>query len=92
MAKKNKGKAVQMLSSENYIRKKARTLPILECWINKDWEESGVANIIITRSHTNGNITACYYYVDLYCLGIKDSYHQFNIPQFELQERLDYLN
>ena len=29
MANKNKGKVIQMLSPENYIRKKARSLPCL---------------------------------------------------------------
>jgi hypothetical protein len=33
MANKIKGKVIQMLSPENYIRKKARSLPIYECWI-----------------------------------------------------------
>jgi len=67
MANKNKEKVIQMLSPENYIRKKARSLPIYECWVNTNWEGSGMANIVIARSHTNGNITFCIYLVDLYC-------------------------
>jgi len=61
MANKNKGKVIQMLSPENYIRKKARTLPIYECWLNTDWEESGMATVVIARRHTNENITFCLY-------------------------------
>ena len=38
MAKKKKGKVIQMLSPENYIKQRARTLPIYECRINSDWE------------------------------------------------------
>ncbi|GAB1453949.1 hypothetical protein MASR2M47_40050 [Draconibacterium sp.] len=91
MSNKNKGKVVQMLSPENYIRKKARTLPIHECWINSDWEESGVANIVIARMHTNGNITFCLYLVDLYCLGVKDSFFQFNIIHAEYKNFLEKL-
>ena len=91
MAKKNKGKVVHMLSPENYIRKKVRILPIHECRINSDWEESGVASIIIAREHTNENITYCLYLVDLYCLGVKDSFFQFNISETEYKKFLEKL-
>lgn len=33
MTEKKKGKVVQMLSPENYIRQKAPTLPVYECWV-----------------------------------------------------------
>ncbi len=90
MAKK--GKVVQMLSPENYIRQKARSLPILGCWVNEDWDKSGLANILLARSHTNGNITFGLYLVDLNCLGVKDSHFKFNIPRFELDELLAAMN
>ncbi len=89
MANKSKGKVVQMLSPENYIRKKVRTLPIHECWINTDWEESGVANIVIARMHTSGSITFCLYLVDLYCLGVKDSFFKFNVTYSEYKNFLE---
>lgn len=92
MANKNKGKVVQMLSPENYIRKKVRTLPIRECRINTDWEDSGVANIVIARMHTNGSITFCLYLVDLYCLGVKDSFFKFNITFTEYKNFLEKLD
>lgn len=83
MAKKKAGKVIQMLSPENYIRTKAHTLPIHECLVNPEWKEGGFANIMIARSHTNGNITLCIYLIDLYCLGVKDSHYIFNISRDE---------
>ena len=83
MAKKKTGKVMQMLSPENYIRTKARALPIHECLVNPEWKEGGFANIMIARSHTNGNITLCIYLIDLYCLGVKDSHYMFNISRYE---------
>jgi hypothetical protein len=88
MAKKNAGKVIQMLSPENYIRKKARTLPIYECLVNPEWQQEGMANLIVARSHTNGNITACFYLVDLYCLGLKDTHYLFNVTRTDYQEKL----
>ena len=83
MAKKKTGKVMQMLSPENYIRTKARALPIHECLVNPEWKEGGFANIMIARSHTNGNITLCIYLIDLFCLGVKDSHYMFNISRGE---------
>lgn len=88
MAKKNKAKVIQMLSPENYIRQKARTLPILECLVNNEWEETGLANIMVARKHTNGNITMGMFLVDLKCLGIKNAFYRFNISESEYRELL----
>lgn len=92
MAKKKKSKVVQMLSPENYIRQKAHTLPMHECWINSDWEESKQSSIIIARKHTNGNYTIGIYLVDLFCLGVKDTHFEFNIAEpryLEIVEKYD---
>ena len=89
MAKKNKGKVIQMPSPENYIRQKARTLPLFECRINSDWEESGLANITVARKHTNSNITMGLYLVDLKCLGVKDAHYFFNISESQYREILN---
>ena len=92
MANKNKGKMVQMLSPENYIRKKARTLPIYECRINETWEDTHLAQISFARSHINGNITACFYLVDLMCLGVKDTDYMFNVPFHTYREQIEKIN
>lgn len=92
MAKKKKGKVVQMLSPEKYIRQKARTLEIWECWVNTDWNESKMATVIVARRHTNENVTAGMYLVDLNCLGIKDSYFLFNAPSYEYTELLQKIS
>jgi len=91
MAKKTTGKVIQMLSPENYIRKKSRTLPIYECLVNSEWEEQGVAHVFVTRKHTNSNITSCMYLIDLFCLGVKNSQYLFNISPTEYQERKEEL-
>ncbi|WP_372776546.1 plasmid pRiA4b ORF-3 family protein [Mangrovibacterium sp.] len=91
MAKKQKGKVVQMLSPENYIRQRSRTLPIHECWVTKGWEQDKKVSIMITRKHTNGNLTMGFFLVDLLCLGVKDAHFKFNIPAFEYAELLQEL-
>jgi hypothetical protein len=85
MAKKQ---APKQLSPENYIRQKARNLPLFECLINKDWKENGMATISVARRHANGNITAGLYLVDLQCLGVKDSFSLFNIEEDEYVKKV----
>jgi len=92
MSKSKKSKAKQTkipLSPETYIRKKARTLPLFECIINSEWKDEGLATIIVARKHVNGNLTLGLYLVDLYCLGVKDSFYKFNISQGEYENIKD---
>ena len=89
MAKKQH---TQILSPENYIRQRARTLPLYKCFILEEWEDEGLTEIIISRKHANGNLTFCIYLVDLKCLGIKDTIYQFNVPESEMEEFAEKLN
>lgn len=85
MSKKQK-QSPQILSPENYIRQRARNLPIYKCFVNEGWEEEGLAHVTIARKHVNGNITYCSYLVDLKCLGIKDTLYEFNVPEYAFDE------
>ncbi|MBU1718469.1 MAG: hypothetical protein KKA07_05300 [Bacteroidetes bacterium] len=86
MAKnKNKGNVVQMLSPENFIRKRARSLPIYECFVNKNWQMSQMVNLVVARQHTSGNITAGVFLVDHACLGVKGTFWIFNVSMTEYQ-------
>ena len=88
MKKKPISKSSQ-LSPENYIRQKSRNLPIIDCYINRDWEESRLCNIVIYRQHASGNVTFCIYFVDLNCLGVTESSYQFNMPYESIEEMLN---
>jgi hypothetical protein len=83
--KKTPQKQVQ-LSPENYIRQKARSLPIAECFITPDWEDYGECNILVARQHVNGNYTLGIYLIDTFCLGVKDAGYRFNIDKYEYEE------
>ncbi len=82
-------KKQQQLSPENYIRFRVRNLPSGSSYINDNWRESGFAMIIVTRDHINGNVTHCAYIIDLYCLGMRDSFWFFNQNPLDFKE---YLN
>lgn len=80
-----------LLSAEQYIRTRARTLPLSVCYINADWEQTGLASICISRKHVTGSVTGAFYLVDMKCLGVKDTSYFFNQDPEELEEMLSYV-
>ena len=91
--KKNKKKpapkpSTQTMSPKQYfLAGRPRTLEIYECLINADWQDKGLATILISRKHKTGNITFSSFIVDIFCLGMKDANSAFN--RFE-EEYEDY--
>ncbi|MGZ3951663.1 MAG: hypothetical protein ACXVBZ_09715, partial [Flavisolibacter sp.] len=81
-------KKQQPLSPRKYIETKARSLPVYKCWVNPEWKEAGMANVIVARQHVNQNLTVGIYLVDLMCLGIKDTLYYFNEPAESVVETL----
>lgn len=59
----------------------ARRYPLIGCWTIQDWQESGLAPVILARQQEDGNVLYANYLVDLYCLGIKDVVVDENVPK-----------
>lgn len=82
MARKAKKKTQTMsasLSPESYFRSgRPRKLDLHECLITGNWQEMGMANVLVARRHVNGHITWGFFCVDAFCLGVKDCFWQFN--------------
>ncbi len=70
-----------------YIRQ-ARHYPVEGCWIRRDWQESGLAVIVLARRQPNGNLLFGNYLVDYYCLGLKDTFFNADIPPGEFKQSL----
>ena len=67
----------------------ARNYPIADCWVQSGWDEGGLAVVAIARRQPNDNIVFGNYLVDNYCLGLKDTYCNADIPPGQF--RRDYL-
>ena len=78
MAKKKHNNQARQLNPIEYIKLKARTLPIYKCYINSNWQEKGLANILVSRQHSTGNFTIGMYIVDTFCKGLVETYAKFN--------------
>ena len=66
-----------------FIRTKARQLPVYECFVNKNWKWSQIANVVVSRKQLNDNLTYVMYLVDLACLGVKNVGYYYNQDQID---------
>ncbi|MFW6369829.1 MAG: hypothetical protein ACOC10_01335 [Bacteroidota bacterium] len=78
--KKKKQGGTKQETPKQAIIKRGRNLEFNECWINRNWVHNKMANIVISRKHSNGNITLAVFLVDLFLKGVKDVAYRFNMP------------
>jgi len=64
-----------------------REYPILGCWVNAEWKESGITPVVVAHEQAADKVIFAVCLVDLYCLGVKDAYANadFSRRQFERQ-------
>lgn len=48
-----------------------------------------MGHVIVSRQHTGGRISMAAYLVDMACLGVKDSFYQLRMEDYEFDEFLD---
>lgn len=89
--KKRKAKArarSNVWFSPEYQIRHAREYPIHECWISRSWKKQGISNIILSRKQPDEDIVFGVYLVDLFCLGLKDTFYNANFNQFRYENEL----
>lgn len=88
-AKKKNGNQAK-ISPERYMKERVRNLPIGKCYINPDWQEEGLAHIIVTRNRAGGNIVYASFLVDTFCLGVKDADYVIDFTPKALEDILEH--
>lgn len=57
----------------------ARRMPVEGAWVQREWQDQGIARVLLARSQPNDNILFGEYIVDYFCTGIKDSSYASNV-------------
>lgn len=94
MAKNKSKKGPQQqgkISPAKFLREKARSLPIGKCYINSNWQEDGMAEVIVCRKRPDGNNALGVYLVDTFCLGVKDTFCRIDLTDSEIDEAVDQI-
>lgn len=89
--RRKKQPAIVKLKPKNYIQKAARKLPIYECRIQEEWQDTGLTVVTVARQKSNGSILLGGYIVDVWCLGLKDTYYEDNLTEQEYEERIEQI-
>ena len=91
MTKKKSVTIRRQLSPIDYIKTKARQLPIYNCYVNSSWVETGLTSLVVSRQHKNGNFTLGYYFIDTYWKGLFKSGTYFNFTKAQLDELVGFI-
>ena len=81
----------KMLTPEQYIRQKAQTLPLGQCYMNKNWFISGIAIGVVTRCHNKGTYTVGIFQMDTFCSGINECKVEFSLEKTNYNNLIKYL-
>ncbi len=82
--RKMKSNAFPIFSLDSYsckvgLIKRAKHFPIYECLVNEDWRDKGLAHILLSRKQPNDQLIIGVFLVDIYCLGLKNTFCNANI-------------
>lgn len=80
------------MSPIKYIKLKSRGLPIHACHITENWQDMGLASVIVVRQQPSGNFIIGSYLVDVFCLGLKKTVYQHNATSWDYAELLENAN
>ena len=85
-------------SGSRALIRTAATWPLYECWINKNWNDveitggGGLAEILVARRSSTGQIGVGVFLVDLGCLGVKNAYARVFSSESEYASFFEHLD
>ena len=57
--------------------------------MSDDIEEMGEGHVIVSRKHTGGRVSIAFYLIDIWCVGVKDSFYRLRLEDDEFKEMID---
>ncbi len=66
----------------------ARNYPVHECLINQSWQNKGLVTILLSRKQPDYNIVFGVYLVDIFCLGLKNTYCNADFSSSEYERNV----
>ncbi len=81
------------LTPKQYVKQRARKLPIVKAYINSDFLDNGIACVVILRQQGGEKYLIGRFMVDIFCLGVKNTLFQMGVPQSDIDSNIvDYYN
>ena len=93
---KRKRKQMQLRKERNasIFKKLAQIESPIRCYINAEWRDEGMAEIMVLRDVPGGGGQRAFaaYLIDAWCSGLKDAFGRLNVTPEDLEENLDVAN
>jgi len=70
------------------VRRVAMSGSMLECWINSNWREQGMASLFLLGNAGAGGFVFAAFLLDIWCVGLKDAYGQTGISRLDFQDNI----
>ncbi len=61
----------------------------LECWVNDNWRETGMASVQVLGTAPDGRCAWAGFLIDVWCVGLKDAFGFRTVLRGEFEQRLD---
>lgn len=90
--KKKKTQGQQFLSPEKFMQQKMRSLEIGDCYVTDSLWDYGEGHVLVTRKHTGGKVSLALFFLDVWCVGLKDSFYKLRLDEKEYEDFLDKLS
>jgi len=71
------------------FKKLAKNLKEMEIYVNSDWRDRGLADLIVLRNGLNSMDVFVAFLIDTWCSGLKDAFARLNFSAAELDDYLD---
>lgn len=62
------------------------SFPVYKCLIGKDWEQHGLARILVAKIQPNGRLVYGAFLADVFCLGIKNTFCNAEMTKGEFED------
>ncbi|HEX4796844.1 MAG TPA: hypothetical protein VH370_23840 [Humisphaera sp.] len=85
---KRREKARQLHKAHNVppVRQVAMSGAALECWINANWREQGIASLLVLGHARGGSHVFAAFLIDIWCVGLKDAYGQNGVSRLDFEK------
>lgn len=84
--------AQQPMSPERFLREKARGLEIGKCFVSRNITVYGKGHVVVSRLHKTGKVSVAFFLVDIYCVGVTDSFYRLRLDEYEFEEYIYLLH
>jgi len=87
LKRKEKQRQSRKSQSITALRKITSTGGTLECWINRDYRDQGMASVLVL-GHAGGQYAFAGFLVDVWCVGLKDTWGKPDITRSEFEDEI----